>query len=168
MSHLLDYRIGHFMCQSTAIIHHSINSTVDTDVSNMVEIVSNYGITMVISVVVVLFLIRVLDTLLKQTTQSINQIIPKIETLVTAISELRASVVESITTHNLSMNKKIRELDLKIDGCKGNFDYINGKIDRIETTAHNMEVQVEKLEGILLVLTSRLEQLQDIDKNDKK
>ena len=140
-----------------------VASTSDIQMGSVIKLVADYGITAVISVVVVIFLIKVLNTLLEQSTNAIQQIIPRIDALNSSIEALKSTVVGAITSHNAASNKLLHEVDNDVKSVNSEIDDLDHRIDNVDGKLTDILVQLEKIEGLIYVDKAKKESGEDED-----
>ena len=117
----------------------------DTGVSSMVETIGNLGIMVVIAAVVVAFLIRVLNTLLDQTRQSTTTIVPKLNDIPYSINQMKTAIAEQISAHNISSNKQLSSIDLRLDHISSSLGRIDRELDQLQMNQQDIALQLEKI-----------------------
>ena len=126
----------------------------DTGISSMVETIGNLGIMVVIAAVVVAFLIRVLNTLLDQTRQSTTTIVPKLNDIPYSINQMKTAIAEQISAHNISSNKQLSSIDLRLDHISSSLGRIDRELDQLQMNQQDIALQLEKIEGMIYVIQS--------------
>ena len=126
----------------------------DTGISSMVETIGNLGIMVVIAAVVVAFLIRVLNTLLDQTRQSSTTIVPKLNDIPYSINQMKTAIAEQISAHNISSNKQLSSIDLRLDHISSSLERVDRELDRLQMNQQDIALQLEKIEGMIYVIQS--------------
>lgn len=126
----------------------------DSGVSSMVETIGNLGIMIVIAAVVVLFLIRVLNTLLDQTKQTSATIVPKLNDIPYSINQMKTAIAEQISAHNISSNKQLSSIDLRLDHISSNLERVDRELDQTQMSQQDIAMQLEKIEGMIYVIQS--------------
>ena len=126
----------------------------DTGISSMVETIGNLGIMVVIAAVVVAFLIRVLNTLLDQTRQSSTTIVPKLNDIPYSINQMKTAIAEQISAHNISSNKQLSSIDLRLDHISSSLERVDRELDQLQMNQQDIALQLEKIEGMIYVIQS--------------
>ena len=126
----------------------------DTGISSMVETIGNLGIMIVIAAVVVAFLIRVLNTLLDQTRQSSTTIVPKLNDIPYSINQMKTAIAEQISAHNISSNKQLSSIDLRLDHISSSLERVDRELDQLQMNQQDIALQLEKIEGMTYVIQS--------------
>lgn len=126
----------------------------DTGISSMVETIGNLGIMVVIAAVVVAFLIRVLNTLLDQTRQSSTTIVPKLNDIPYSINQMKTAIAEQISAHNISSNKQLSSIDLRLDHISSSLGRVDRELDQLQMNQQDIALQLEKIEGMIYVIQS--------------
>ena len=126
----------------------------DTGISSMVETIGNLGIMVVIAAVVVAFLIRVLNTLLDQTRQSTTTIVPKLNDIPYSINQMKTAMAEQISAHNISSNKQLSSIDLRLDHISSSLERVDRELDQLQMNQQDIALQLEKIEGMIYVIQS--------------
>ena len=126
----------------------------DTGISSMVETIGNLGIMIVIAAVVVAFLIRVLNTLLDQTRQSSTTIVPKLNDIPYSINQMKTAIAEQISAHNISSNKQLSSIDLRLDHISSSLERVDRELDQLQMNQQDIALQLEKIEGMIYVIQS--------------
>lgn len=126
----------------------------DTGISSMVETIGNLGIMVVIAAVVVAFLIRVLNTLLDQTRQSSTTIVPKLNDIPYSINQMKTAIAEQISAHNISSNKQLSSIDLRLDHISSSLERVDRELDQLQMNQQDIALQLEKIEGMTYVIQS--------------
>lgn len=128
----------------------------EVPMTELVQQIADLGIMIVISAVVVIFVIKVMTLLIDQTKQSNSTILPKLDTIDYSINQAKSTIIENISAHNISANKQLSAIDLKIDRVSSDLDRIDRDLDRRYEAQQNTMVQLEKIEGVLLVIQSKM------------
>lgn len=142
---------------------------------DIIEQIANLGLMLVVSSVVVYFMIRVMNSLLEHSKQTISQIIPKLESCINALSDMKNVLMGALNTHNTSVNKTLRDIegmlkelsdkiDNKIDDVNSDIETINGSLEKAVDRQSDILIQLEKIEGVLHTIRVQLNML-DVGEN---
>lgn len=150
---------------------------IDTVMSlpDIIEQVANLGLMVVVSAVVVYFMIRVMNSLLDHSKQTISQIIPRLENCINALSDVKNVLMSTLNTHNASVNKTLRDIeamlkeindkiDNKIENVNSDIETINDNIEKTVDKQSDVLIQLEKIEGVLYTIRVQLNML-DVGEN---
>lgn len=134
---------------------------------DIIEQVANLGLMLIVSSVVVYFMIRVMNSLLEHSKQTVLQIIPKLESCINTLGDVKNVLMSTINTHNTSVNKTLCDIeatlkelsdkiDNKVDGVNGDIETINGSIEKTVDRQSDILIQLEKIEGVLYTIRVQL------------
>lgn len=116
------------------------------DIMNISKLISDYGATVILAAVGIIFLVKVLNTFLEKDKAVTNSIIPGLTEIRNTIANLKVTVVETISSHNTASNKKLTEVKTEINAVQKAFD----KADA------NLTENVKKLDDRVDALTEQL------------
>jgi SMC interacting uncharacterized protein involved in chromosome segregation len=98
----------------SAIIVATETSTTSTSVStlsNIVQVISDFGVEVVITAVTICFMYRYMRNLIKRDNGLYENVIPKIEGLSTSIKSMESDINKLISNHNTHSNTMLRNLE---------------------------------------------------------
>lgn len=118
-----------------------------TDISvieELVTFVSENGIMLVISSVVVYFLIRVLNAMLDQNSQLVSKVLPEITDIEESITELMVKYNESEARHNLLINKQFSEVQSLEKDTMNRLKALNKELSSVNNSLKELTSEIEK------------------------
>lgn len=118
-----------------------------TDISvieELVTFVSENGIMLVISSVVVYFLIRVLNAMLDQNSQLVSKVLPEITDIKGSITELMVKYNESEARHNLLINKQFSEVQSLEKDTMNRLKALNKELSSVNNSLKELTSEIEK------------------------
>ena len=122
-------------------------STNTPDISALAEIIkfiSDNGIMIVISAVVIYFLARVLNSMLNQNAQFVSQLSPKMDDLHEAINNLAIKRNDADNRQILAINKQFAELqDIEKD-MSSRIKSMSKELSVLRKTVSDLEDEIEK------------------------
>ena len=139
------------MVESLAVQQNRSPIGTTTELRDVIEAISNVGIMIVLSAVIVLFLMKVLTMLLDQTKKANNEILPKIESLSSKIVDTQSQLSNLIMNHNQSSNKKLSALELQLNQIAEKADRLESRLDDCDNDHKAILIAAEKLEGLIYV-----------------
>lgn len=89
----------------------SSTSTSVSALSNIVQVISDFGVEVVITAVTICFMYRYMRNLIKRDNGLYENVIPKIEGLSTSIKSMESDINRLITNHNTHSNTMLRNLE---------------------------------------------------------
>jgi len=123
------------------------SSLIDSD---LIGKIADNGIMVVIGAIVIGFLAKVLNIYVEKDKTITNSILPKMTEILKDLTSIRIAVVETISSHNMSTNKKFVELTSEMDAIKKNTGNIN---DALIRTDERLDTMAESLTEIKTMLT---------------
>ena len=106
--------------------------------------ISNNGVMIVISAVVIYFLIRVLNSLLDQNARVVNEISSRVDKIEKSLSDILVKYNETETRRNLSVNKQFSEVQNMEKDILNKLKMINREITSIDTALKDLGEQIDK------------------------
>lgn len=105
----------------------------------LIQQISDVGVLICISVIVLVFIVKILDFLLSQAKTVSSSISPKLSSILTFLSTMKTEVIGTITAHNTSANNTFcRVLNQQDEVCK--------RLTKIEDT----QIQILKSQELML------------------
>lgn len=127
-----------------------------------VQLIADNGIMIIISSIVVYFLAKVLNSMLKQNNQVISQILPKIDEMEDTMTDVIIKNNEADTKRNLSINKQYGEIQTS---TKKITDQIKTVEQDISTINKNLEALASVIEKQHLYIDFYQDQLKEKGKD---
>lgn len=106
--------------------------------------IADNGIMMVISVVVIYFLVKVLNSLLDQNSQAVQQILPQISDIQDALTDMLVKYNESESRRILSVNKQFSEVQSLEKDIMNKIKLINKELASINQSLSELVTEIEK------------------------
>ena len=130
-------------------IHDAVSHTMD--IPDLIKTISDVGIMIVLSAVMVLFLMKVLTVLLDQTKKASDELLPKIRELADKITETQSQLSTLIMNHNQSSNKKLSALEIQLNQIIEKANRLEARLDDCDSDHKAILIEAEKLEGLIHV-----------------
>lgn len=130
-------------------IHTAVSHTMD--IPDLIKTISDVGIMIVLSAVMVLFLMKVLTVLLDQTKKASDELLPKIRELADKITETQSQLSTLIMNHNQSSNKKLSALEIQLNQIIEKANRLEARLDDCDSDHKAILIEAEKLEGLIHV-----------------
>ncbi len=133
--------------------------TIDVkSISDMIKLVSDNGIMLVMAIILIVYTIKNLNALSKQSNQITTIVIPKMEEIETNLSLMTIKYNESETRRNLSVNKqfadlsqgqkemvtKLKAINRELMGIKQSLDQLNSEIEKQHVYMDFYQEQLKK------------------------
>lgn len=99
------------------------------ELKEVIEMISNLGITIVISAGVVVFIFKLLTMLLKQNQKMVEDIMPRIAELEKSIEKNKSDMMGAITNHNTHTQTILHTMETELKS-------IDKRIERIDNEQH--------------------------------
>lgn len=129
---------------------------IESGVPTLAETIADLGVMIVISAIVLIFLIRSLNAMLDQSKQVSSTIVPKLNEIPYSINQVKAALAEHLSAHNISTNKQLSAIELRLDHITKDIERISRELDQRREADSDIMLQMEKIEGILLVIQTNL------------
>lgn len=113
-------------------------------IEELVTFISENGIMLVISAVVVYFLIRVLNAMLDQNSQLVSKVLPEVTDIEESITELMVKYNEAEARHNLLINKQFSEVQSLEKDILNRLKSINKELASINSSLKDLSDEIEK------------------------
>ena len=113
-------------------------------VKDLVSFISDNGIMMVISGVVIYFLIKVLNSLLDQNNQVIQQILPQINDIQDTLTDMLVRYNEAESRRLLSVNKQFSEVQTLEKDIMNKIKLVNKELTSINHSLAELVTEIEK------------------------
>ena len=113
-------------------------------IEELVTFISENGIMLVISAVVVYFLIRVLNAMLDQNSQLVSKVLPEVTDIEESITELMVKYNEAEARHNLLINKQFSEVQSLEKDTLNRLKSINKELASINSSLKDLSDEIEK------------------------
>lgn len=127
--------------QSLAIL----TASVTTGVPDMAKMISEFGVQVIISAIMMLIMWRLLNNLIKRDNKLFEELSPKVAEIEKAIKEMDSSISNQVSTHNAHVNQMLHALEKDQDD--------------IRSLLLESQDQLRNISGQLTILTSKMEVL---------
>lgn len=110
----------------------------NNELTSMVEAISNFGIMLIIAAVIVIFLARVLNSMLARDEALISSLVPKLEEMGKQISALQSSVNDVISSHNSKSVQGLRDLSRDNEDIIREINYTKKEIKDLQYSVNEL------------------------------
>ena len=111
----------------------------------MAKMISEFGVQVVISAIMMLIMWRLLNNLIKRDNKLFEELSPKVADIEKSIKEMDSSISNQVSTHNAHVNQMLRALEKDQDD--------------IRSLLLESQDQLRNISGQLTILTSKMEVL---------
>jgi hypothetical protein len=109
--------VGNGSIVHTLLTTSSSTSSV-TDITSLVGLISDAGISIVISAVMVFFIYRYLRSLMKRDNQLFNSIIPKLDGIESELTRMESDISKLVSNHNAHSNQMLKGMEKEQDDMR--------------------------------------------------
>ena len=67
---------------------------------------------------------------------------------------MKTAIAEQISAHNISSNKQLSSIDLRLDHISSSLGRIDRELDQLQMNQQDIALQLEKIEGMIYVIQS--------------
>ena len=113
-------------------------------IEELVTFISENGIMLVISSVVVYFLIRVLNAMLDQNSQLVSKVLPEVTDIEESITELMVKYNEAEARQNLLINKQFSEVQSLEKDIMNRLKALNKELSSVNNSLKELTAEIEK------------------------
>jgi hypothetical protein len=138
----------------------NVLATVVDSTTGMVKLITDYGLAIVISAITIVFLYKVLNTLLQQNSTTVSTILPKLDSVLGEIKKTQADYNISHTNMLVSFGKNFSQ----IINCEKD---ILDTLSKLTEDVNKLTTKINKVETILEVCL-KLKDSTSEHKNPKK
>lgn len=122
----------------------------------VISAISDFGVLLVIGGIVIIFLYKVLNNSIKQTEMLTNNVSVTLNSIMEASRANQAVLIESINSHNSSMNNMITRLEKNVDELRATVDIMRMLLNEVEDRTITIDNR----------LTAYLQELNVLPKNE--
>ena len=118
-------------------------STIDVpSVTDAAKVIADLGMTVVISAVVLVFLGRVLNTMVRQVDTTYQSILPELKKISDDIASAKNIIVEGLSNHNTVASKRLYEIRADVSSMEKNIQHLVERFDELDNLVRHIDAQL--------------------------
>lgn len=146
------------------------------NITEVVKAIEDLGITVVVCAVVVLFLYKILNTMVNQVDTTYQSILPEMQKIGAAISEAKTSIIEAITNHNSASANRLHDAAANTQALEANVAELTKNVSELTAKISSLDTNIDTAQNILIGLQDTIHSLSKdygtisgkLTNNDKK
>lgn len=132
-------------------------------INSIAKTIADLGVTIVICAVILIFLTRILNTMVNHVNTTYESILPKIETINDAITDSQNAIISAITGHNTSSNTKLYELRSDVNKAQADLEKLSNAIFEMNAQLQRLDSNIDSNQKLIIQLVG-----EDHDDDEKK
>ena len=128
-------------------------------INDMAKSIADFGITVLICAVILFFLCRILNVMVKQVNATYESILPKISEIGDMIGELKNAISTTIAAHNNNSSSKLYELRVDVDKAQEDLNKLVDTINAAHAQLQRLDSNIDSNQKLMIQITDSISKL---------
>lgn len=128
-------------------------------INDMAKSIADFGITVLICAVILFFLCRILNVMVKQVNATYESILPKISEIGDMINELKNSISTTIAAHNNNSSSKLYELRVDVDNAQEALTKLVDAVSAANAQLQRLDSNIDSNQKLMIQITNNISTL---------
>lgn len=134
----------------------AMSTTGMDEFTNVAKTIADFGVTIVVCAVVIIFLFKILNTMVKQIEATQQSVLPEIQKIGDRINSVENNVMEAVTKHNTSSANRLYSTGTDIEKLKSDAAKMLDQLAELNACIQRLDTNIDSEQMLLSQLSNEL------------